>query len=90
MLNLLIQSVSSINKKIRRNLLMSNELHSCCGDESSVRHSCCGGKNGHHFMESEKEQIIRELAYHKWEEAGKPESDGIEFWLAAQEEVLSV
>jgi hypothetical protein len=29
---------------------------------------------------------IRERAYHFWEKAGRPPSDGVEFWLAAEEE----
>lgn len=30
------------------------------------------------------EQQVRELAYHLWEEAGRPEGDGVEFWLKAE------
>ena len=30
---------------------------------------------------------IRTLAYHKWEAAGMPASDGVEFWLAAEAEL---
>jgi Protein of unknown function (DUF2934) len=32
---------------------------------------------------------IREAAYQKWEAAGYPESNGIEFWLAAEREYLA-
>lgn len=31
---------------------------------------------------------IRELAYFKWEAAGSPCGDGVEFWLAAEAELL--
>jgi hypothetical protein len=31
---------------------------------------------------------IRPLAYWKWEQAGCPVSDGVEFWLAAETEIL--
>jgi hypothetical protein len=31
---------------------------------------------------------IRELAYIKWEAAGCPCGDGVEFWLAAEAELL--
>ena len=31
---------------------------------------------------------IRELAFIKWEAAGCPCSDGVEFWLAAEAEML--
>ena len=30
---------------------------------------------------------IRELAYRKWEAAGWPAGDGVEFWLAAEREL---
>lgn len=33
-----------------------------------------------------KDQRIRELAYFKWQDAGKPSGDGLEFWLAAEDE----
>lgn len=32
-------------------------------------------------------QNIHELAYQKWEAAGSPPSDGVEFWLQAEAEV---
>jgi hypothetical protein len=32
---------------------------------------------------------IREAAYHKWELAGRPASDGTEFWLDAEREYLA-
>lgn len=35
------------------------------------------------------EEIVREKAYILWEEAGKPEGDGIEFWLLAEQELAS-
>jgi hypothetical protein len=31
---------------------------------------------------------VRLLAYRKWEEAGSPTGDGVEFWLAAEAELL--
>ena len=31
---------------------------------------------------------IRQLAYRKWQQAGCPISDGVEFWLAAETEIL--
>lgn len=30
---------------------------------------------------------VRELAYFKWQQAGCPECDGVEFWLAAEAEI---
>ena len=34
-----------------------------------------------------REQAIRELAYAKWEKAGWPAGDGINFWLEAEAEL---
>lgn len=30
---------------------------------------------------------VRELAYSKWEDAGRPEGDGVEYWVEAEKEV---
>lgn len=32
---------------------------------------------------------IRLCAYYKWEAAGRPEGDGLDFWLDAERELLS-
>ena len=42
---------------------------------------CCGGKSC--------EQAIRERAYLLWERAGYPTTDGVEFWLTAEQELQS-
>lgn len=34
------------------------------------------------------EEEIRPLAYRKWQEAGSPAGDGVQFWLAAEKEIL--
>ena len=34
------------------------------------------------------EDDIRRRAYEKWQEAGRPPSNGVSFWLAAEKEVL--
>lgn len=33
------------------------------------------------------DQEIRVCAYRKWESAGRPNGDGVQFWLAAKEEL---
>ncbi len=33
------------------------------------------------------EEDIRQLAYRRWEEAGRPDGDGTEFWLQAEREL---
>lgn len=35
------------------------------------------------------EEEIRDLAYAKWEAAGCPSSDGFDFWLEAEQEVIA-
>ena len=35
------------------------------------------------------ENEIRELAYRLWEESGRPEGDGTEFWLRAEAQMAS-
>ncbi|MEX1026821.1 MAG: DUF2934 domain-containing protein [Candidatus Paceibacterota bacterium] len=34
----------------------------------------------------QEQHAIREAAYHKWERAGRPAGDGVEFWLEAERE----
>ncbi len=34
------------------------------------------------------EEDIRLRAYRKWESAGKPTGDGVQFWLAAEQELV--
>lgn len=33
------------------------------------------------------EEAVRERAYHLWEEAGRPEGDGVDFWVRAEREL---
>jgi hypothetical protein len=35
------------------------------------------------------EEEIREKAYTLWEEAGRPDGDGIEFWVRAEQELAT-
>jgi hypothetical protein len=39
-------------------------------------------------IRDEKDREVRERAYKKWEEAGRPPGDGVSFWLAAEQEYL--
>ena len=41
----------------------------------------------HHVAQS-FEETIRHQAYLKWEAAGMPEGDGVNFWLDAEREIL--
>jgi len=47
-----------------------------------------GGKNDlSSSMPTLCENQVRELAYSLWEEAGRPEGDGVQFWLQAEEKL---
>ncbi len=39
-----------------------------------------------HEKSKSSDEKIRCLAYEKWEKAGRPTSDGVEFWLQAEQE----
>jgi len=41
-----------------------------------------------HWVSYKLEDEIRQRAYQKWEAAGRPPSDGVSFWLAAEQEVV--
>ena len=32
------------------------------------------------------EDVVRDAAYRKWQEAGEPPGDGVQFWLEAEQE----
>ncbi len=34
------------------------------------------------------EQLIRELAYSKWEQAGRPDEMSMTFWVEAEKEIV--
>jgi Protein of unknown function (DUF2934) len=37
---------------------------------------------------AKSQEVIRVWAYKKWEAAGKPKGDGVNFWLEAERELL--
>lgn len=47
------------------------------------------GTNEDLQIEIVSEEDIRQKAYLLWEDAGRPDSDGVEFWLRAEAELLS-
>jgi len=44
-------------------------------------------ENGNGAEENGADDTIRNLAYRKWEAAGKPDGDGLDFWLEAEREL---
>lgn len=65
-------------------------------DTTEVRHLSCSPESGNHSphltpqqrMDACEEEI-RQLAYLKWEQAGCPCGDGLDFWFEAENEVMS-
>jgi hypothetical protein len=47
-----------------------------------------GLRSGFKEEKNVPEEVIRIRAYRKWEAAGKPPGDGVQFWLAAEGELL--
>ena len=39
---------------------------------------------------ADEQQVIREAAFHKWEQAGRPQGDELKFWLEAEREYLQL
>ena len=74
------------------------QKNSCCNSKSTPQldsselsatssteeRGCCS------ISSSLREELIREKAYFLWEEAGRPESDGVEFWIEAEKQVAAV
>jgi hypothetical protein len=55
-------------------------LNSIVGEEAAET------EDGHKILDG-IEDAIREKAYLLWEAAGRPDGDGTEFWLKAEEEL---
>jgi len=48
----------------------------------------CSGENKIKITYEDLRQQIRELAYHKWEQANKPWGKDKEFWIEAEKELF--
>ena len=46
-----------------------------------------GNQSGQEHDFDAMEEAIRVLAYFKWEAAGSPEGDGVDYWLEAEREI---
>ena len=72
-------------KKDEQNIVQkSNELTKSYQEEDS-----CVLTNTEKFMywNDDRESQIRELAYYKWEAAGRPDGQDAQFWDEAEKEV---
>ncbi len=50
-------------------------------------HECVGASPPNEQRTDAHQEAIRLLAYEKWEAAGCPAGDGVDFWLQAEQEV---
>jgi hypothetical protein len=70
---------------------MSNQVEEVVEQEveqTEPKSGCSAGKKCCKAnLSATSHESIEKLAYEKWQEAGCPESDGIEFWLAAETEL---
>lgn len=55
--------------------------------QSKRNETKAGTGDGQPSTPTDSSEKIREVAYYKWEAAGCPCSDGIEFWLQAEAEL---
>jgi hypothetical protein len=57
------------------------------GPTTATQTVVASGDKGQHAQLASTESI-RLCAYRKWERAGKPSGDGIQFWLEAEQELM--
>jgi Protein of unknown function (DUF2934) len=60
--------------------------HSNSAKSGSTAATATSGDKGHKVWSVSAEDI-RVRAYRKWESAGKPAGDGLQFWLEAEQEL---
>jgi hypothetical protein len=58
------------------------------GATTATQTAAASGDKGHN-AQSASAEAIRLCAYRKWESAGKPTGDGIQFWLEAEQELMN-
>ena len=55
----------------------------------SSEHECVAVSPSNQQLSDAQEEAIRLLAHEKWEAAGCPAGDGVDFWLDAEQEVTA-
>jgi len=58
------------------------------GQPTTPTKSAVASGDNNHNGKLVSEEAIRLCAYQKWEAAGKPPGDGVQFWLEAEEELV--
>ena len=66
----------------------ASSTHSGTAQPTTKTQAGVAGGETHHTGKRESEDAIRLYAYRKWESAGKPTVDGIQFWLEAEQELM--
>lgn len=74
------------------NTIFFGQKTSCCNsnNEQSTQadfSATAPGDRGCCSISISREDLIRERAYFLWEEAGRPEGDGIDFWVEAEKQI---
>src|SRR5208337_4782217 len=62
--------------------------HSGPGEPTTPTEAAVATSDTDHKGKFVSEEVIRLCAYQKWETAGKPAGDGVQFWLEAEQELV--
>jgi hypothetical protein len=65
----------------------SNLAHAGPGKPTTSTKAALPSSYNDHHGKSVSDEDIRLCAYQKWEAAGKPTGDGVQFWLEAEQEL---
>ena len=63
-------------------------MHAGPGEPASPTKAAVASSDNDHKGKLVSDEDIRLWAYQKWEAAGKPTGDGVQFWLEAEQELL--
>ncbi|MGO8746426.1 MAG: DUF2934 domain-containing protein [Thermoguttaceae bacterium] len=66
----------------------TTRTHAGPGKRTTVSNAAVTSNDNDHNGKVAWDEGIRLCAYRKWEAAGKPAGDGVQFWLEAEQELL--
>jgi hypothetical protein len=72
----------------RHRHLRATETHSRPTGQTTATQTAVASSDKDPNAQQVPAEDIRLCAYRKWESAGKPTGDGIEFWLQAEQELV--
>ena len=67
----------------------ADQAHPGSGKNTTTTRATAASGDRDHNAELVSTEAVRLCAYRKWESAGMPVGDGIQFWLEAERELLS-